>query len=42
MQARAQNISKLVLYTDSMFTINGKPSRTEKENRPFFLEEVVS
>lgn len=23
MQARAQNISKLVLYTDSMFTING-------------------
>ncbi|KAL1766605.1 ribonuclease H1, partial [Sigmodon hispidus] len=24
MQARAQNISKLVLYTDSMFTINGR------------------
>lgn len=23
MQAKAQNISKLVLYTDSMFTING-------------------
>lgn len=26
MQAKAQNISKLVLYTDSMFTINGKLS----------------
>lgn len=26
MQARAQNISKLVLYTDSMFTINGMTS----------------
>lgn len=23
-QAKAQNIKKLVLYTDSMFTINGK------------------
>ena len=26
-QAKAQNITKLVLYTDSMFTINGKQLR---------------